>query len=424
MARVSKELKEVIEMFDEYEKIDENELEELELDSEFIYDLKESAVFITEQREIGKVYHTVESILLTLIFALLANCNTFVQIHLFMKKHYEWLEKHIKYENGLPSLSTIKRVVSFINPKELENWCNEALTSFIKNNKPLYEDKELKIEDIKSMDGKTANSSNRINSKNGVVPKMNAMSIVSIKNDYCEATEFIEDKTNEIPTGPKLLKRVNITDCIITFDAMSTQTKTIDYIVSKHGYYVAPVKGNQGTLEENIIEYFNDKELYEKAKSKSYIEIKEKAHGNFEKREYIFTNDIAWLYNKKDWPGLVSIGLAKRTYINNKGENVTDVRYYISNLDSSKIELISKVIRNEWAIENKLHYYLDTVFGEDDNTSFVENTQKNLNILRKFCMKILKIFKEKSKLSMNSIRFNISMDFENEIENIITTLYE
>lgn len=424
MARVSKELKEIIEMFEEYEKIEEEQIEELELDSEFIYKLNETAVFITEEREIGKVYHTVESVLLTIIFSLLANCNTFVQIHLFMIKHYKWLEEHIKYENGLPSLSTIKRVVSFINPKELENWCNEALNTFIKNNKPIYEDKELKIEDIKSMDGKTANSSDRVTSKSGEISKMNAMSIVSIKNDYCEATEFISDKTNEIPTGPKLLKRIKITNCIITFDAMSTQTKTIDYIVSKDGYYVAPVKGNQGTLEENIKNYFNDKELYEKAASENYIETKEKAHGSLEKREYIFTKDIDWLYNKKEWKGLKSIGLAKRTYQNNKGETITDIRYYISNLDASKIELISKTIRNEWAIENKLHYFLDTVFGEDDNTSFIENTQKNLNILRKFCLKILKIFKEKSKLSMNSIRFNISMDFENEIDNIIQTLYE
>ncbi len=48
----------------------------------------------------------------------------------------------------------------------------------------------------------------------------------------------------------------------------------------------------------------------------------------------------------------------------------------------------------------------------------------NLNIIRKFCLKILKLFKEQSKLSMNSIRFVINMDFEAKIEKIINTLYE
>ena len=53
------------------------------------------------------------------------------------------------------------------------------------------------------MDGKTANSSSRTKSKNGEVSKMNAMSLYSIKSNCTEAAEFIEDKTNEIPTGTK-----------------------------------------------------------------------------------------------------------------------------------------------------------------------------------------------------------------------------
>ena len=84
------------------------------------------------------------------------------------------------------------------------------------------------------------------------------------------------------------------------------------------------------------------------------------------------------------------------------------------------IDLIAYGIRSEWKIENNLHYYLDMVFKEDDNKSFVNNTQKNLNIIRKFCMALLKIYKEKSKLSMNSIRHLISMDFENEIVKLLT----
>ena len=48
---------------------------------------------------------------------------------------------------------------------------------------------------------------------------------------------------------------------------MSTQRKTIDYIVENKDFYVAPVKKNQGTLEDDIIIYFEDEELLEKAKS-------------------------------------------------------------------------------------------------------------------------------------------------------------
>ncbi len=422
MAREAKKLKNIIDIFDEEEFITEEELIELNIDAKFINSLNENALYIVDERIIGSVIHSIESIILSVIFAIIANCNTFVQIHLFMEKRYEWLEKHIKFENGLPSLSTVKRVIGFINPKELERMCIESLKKFLKNNEPLYKEGFFEIRDIKAMDGKTANSSSRKTSKEGEIKKTNAMSIYSVKNNYCEATEFIDKKTNEIPTGIELLKRINIKDSIIVFDAMSTQTKTIEYIVGEHAHYVAPVKGNQGILEENIKEYFLDQEFYEKAKKENYYSEIEKAHGTCEVREYIFTNDCEWLYKKEKWKDLKSIGLVKRTY-EKDGKTITDTRYYISDLDAKRINIIAKAIRSEWTIENDLHWYLDVVFKEDDNKSFLNNSQKNLNIIRKFILGILKIYKENTKLSMDSIRFNISMDFENEIKKIIDILY-
>ncbi len=423
MARKSKELEKIISIFDEEDFIEE-EIGTIEVDAEFIMNIKENTIYITEERQIGKVLHDIEQILLGVIFAILAKCDTFVEIHLFMVHHYEWLDKHIKFENGLPSLSTVKRVIGFINPKQLEEVCVNVFKSYLKKNEPLFRDGFFVIEDIKTMDGKTANSSDRKSSKNGTIAKMNAMSVHSIKNDYTEATEFIDEKTNEIPTGPMLLERINIEDSIIVFDALSTQTETIEYIINNNGHYVAPVKGNQKILEECIKEYFEDEELYRKSKEENYYETKEKAHGRYEKREYIFTEDVDWIYKKSDWKNLKSIGIAKRTYEDSDGNLLIDVRYYITDMSGERIEIIAKAIRGEWDIENKLHWYLDMVFKEDDSRSFLENSQKNLNIIRKFCLGLLKLYKEEKKLSLNSIRHVLSMNFEKIIEDILATLYK
>lgn len=424
MARVAKAFKNLSNIFSEDDIIDESIIEELEISCEFVYEIESNAIYVVDKRDETHILHSLESIILTLIFAMMANCNRFTEIHLFMCKHFEWLDKHIHFDNGIPSISTLRRVISFINPKELENLCTKVMNKFLKNNDPVYESNDLVIEDIKSMDGKTANSSDRKSSNEGEVAKMNAMSIISVKNGNCEATEFIEDKTNEIPTGPELLKRIDIKNKLITFDALSTQEKTISYIVDKGGFYIAPVKGNQGTLERNLKGYFNDSKLYEDAKKNGYFITIEKRNGDADTREYIFTNDINWIENKEKWAGFKSIGIAKRTYVNDKGETVTDIRYFISNIDASHIEIISRGIRGEWCIENQLHYYLDMVFEEDKNTCFVENSQKNLNIVRKFCLSILKNFKKSVKMSMNDIRFNLAMDFDNEIETILKYLYK
>ena len=397
MPRKSEKLNELINLLELDEYITEEHIVELDISAEFIANIENNIMYITEEREYGKIVHNLESIVLTIIFAMMANCNKITEIQIFMEKHFNWLSKYIRYDSGIPSISTIRRVLAFIKVKELEKVCNESMKNFL-HKEAFYKDDDIEIKDLKAIDGKTSNSSDRRNSKNGKIAKTNAMSIYSTVNDICESTEFISKKTNEIPTAPILLSKVNIKGCVITFDAMSTQTETVKYIKDNYAHYVGPVKGNQGTLETNILQYFNDEELYKKAKSENYYCEKSKRNGDIETREYIFTNDIEWLSNKESWKGLKSIGYVKRRYRNEKGEITEDVRVYISSLDASKIELIAKCVRGEWGIENKLHYYLDTVFDEDSNTCFVDNTQKNLNVLRKFVLGLLKMVKNERKI--------------------------
>ena len=288
MARKSKVLNSLSNVIcDEY-IINDNEIESVNVSCEFVYEIEANAIYVVDKRDEEHITHSLESIILTLIFAMMANCNRFTEIHLFMCKHFDWLDKHIHFDNGIPSISTLRRVISFINPKDLEQLCVNVMSKFLKNNKPLYKNDDLIIEDIKPMDGKTANSSDRKSSKNGKVSKMNAMSIVSVKNGNCEATEFIGDKTNEIPTGPELLKRVNVKNNLITFDALSTQKDTIDYIAENGGYYIATVKGNQETLENNLIEYFSDSKLYNNAKQESYKIVVEKGSQSSGNNKYEF----------------------------------------------------------------------------------------------------------------------------------------
>ena len=47
----------------------------------------------------------------------------------------------------------------------------------------------------------------------------------------------LKEKTNKIPTGPELIKLLDLTNTISTFDALNTQIKTISAIVGKGGDY-------------------------------------------------------------------------------------------------------------------------------------------------------------------------------------------
>ena len=65
MARKSKKLNELINIFDEEDFINEEEIESIDLNTEFIMSIKENTIYITEERQIGKVLHDIEQILLS-----------------------------------------------------------------------------------------------------------------------------------------------------------------------------------------------------------------------------------------------------------------------------------------------------------------------------------------------------------------------
>jgi len=72
------------------------------------------------------------------------------------------------------------------------------------------------------------------------------------------------------------------------------------------------LKGNQGNLHKDVVDYFDDLEFRQKIKeSGNYHKTIEKAHGQIETREYYQTEDIDWLYDKKRWKSLKSIGMVE-----------------------------------------------------------------------------------------------------------------
>lgn len=215
---------------------------------------------------------------------------------MFSVQHEIWLKNLLKLPYGLPSISTIRRIMAMVDPRDLEIICVEFIYDITSDI-----EKELHIEnkrDIISLDGKEINGSGRNNSINGKIDNIQAMSAYSSKYEMTLATEFIEDKSDEIPTGPKLLSRLNLENTIITFDALNTQEKTIEYIVKNKGDYVAPVKANQGNLYEDIKSYFDIDEL---KNNSNYYSEKAKKNSQIEIRDYYLISDVEWISNKKNY---------------------------------------------------------------------------------------------------------------------------
>lgn len=312
--------------------------------------------------------------------------------------------------------------MAIVDPEELENVCVNFIIDKINKLTDLFmsnDDNEVVLKDIMAYDGKVCCDSKHNNTNNGEVLPVNAMTAFNVTKDIPLATKFINEKTNEIPTGPELIKLLDLTNTILTFDALNTQKKTIKAIVDKGGDYVGALKGNQYDFYKDVVTYFNDEKLYDEAYNQCHYEESELAHSTIEKRTYIMTEDINWLEIKK-WKNIKSIGIYIREYTENDVLK-KDVRYFITSLGTDQIKDFCRAVRDEWGIENNLHWHLDVTFKEDKNRTMIKNSQANLNILRKIALNILKLVKPLYNKSLKLIRFRIGQNFENEIKKFFYT---
>lgn len=408
MSKKSSKLNEISEIFEEI-NIDFNLL-----DSKGIDDMITIVKKQNDTRYKPNVKHKMEDIILITLFAILAKCDEQTEIEAFARKKEKWLKKYLELPNGIPSHDTIQRVISILNPQSLYTDIINYLIDKINEITTTSE------RDILSMDGKTSNGSKRNIGKNKDENVVNTMSVYSTNYGISLIQDYIEEKSNKIPMGPKLLEKLNLEGCIVTSDALNTQVDTIKAIIKGKADYVLLVKENQRLTYEEIKEYFCDKTILSEIQNTNYKKTIEKEHNGIVTREYYMSDDIKWMNKKEKWPELKSIGLARNT-IQRDGKKVIEDRYYIVSF-ANNIELFAKSVRAEWGVENNLHAPLDIVFKEDANKTLEKNGAKNLGIIRRIALAILKFVQTYYKISLNLIRMNLSFDFENEIENIFKLL--
>lgn len=360
---------------------------------------------LDDPRQQWKVKHRIGDIVGIVLFATLANANDWQEIGIFAKENADTLKRYFKLENGIPSHDTIQRVMAALSPKKLQElqmqWQEMVNTN-----------EGEKLVKILNIDGKTMRGSGNKDNK--------PLHIVSawLKEDgICLGQVTVNKKSNEITALPELIKTLNISDQIVTIDAIGTQTAIVEQIIKQKGQYVLAVKRNQGTLFNEIVDYFAiDGELETIKTQGAYKKTKEKARGQIETREYYQIDDLKWLSVKKNWRNLKTIGMVKTT-IEKDGKISEERRYYISSLGKN-IEEFSRAVRGHWAIES-MHWQLDVTFREDSNQTINKRANENLNIIRKWSLSMLKVLDMGQPLSMKLKRYRICCNLEKYIDELL-----
>lgn len=103
-----------------------------------------------------------------------------------------------------------------------------------------------------AVDGKTIRSSSKTNFE-----QQHCLSTYAAEADLTLGVELVVRKSNEIPAIPKLLEQLEIKGHIISVDAMGSQASIASKIRERHADYLMAVKGNQGSLHNEIVDQFH-----------------------------------------------------------------------------------------------------------------------------------------------------------------------
>lgn len=350
---------------------------------------------VSDPRSSRNQLHDFMMLIGTSLLSMLSGIESFSGIQDYVECHKSEIGKYFNLKNGVPSHDTYQRFWDAINPQEFVNSFEVFTNSLSKV-----------TSDIVSLDGKTIRNSGR----------GNPLHIVSA---WCRANQLVlgqkkvKEKSNEITAIPQLLELLDIENKVITIDAMGAQRAICQQIIDQGGDYVICLKGNQGLIYSDAKLYLSDESNHQFVN-----EDNDKGHGRIEKRTAVSTDNIKWLQDAHNWPGLRSIGMVKSNVIKIKtGKETSDVRYYISSLPANAGRL-NEVARSHWSIENQLHWRLDVVFNEDKACIRNDNASENFDILRKWALSIMSKAKEKPSQSIKSVMRKNSMSFDYLINNL------
>lgn len=106
----------------------------------------------------------------------------------------------------------------------------------------------------------------------------------------------VAEKSNEILAIPKLLDMLAIEGAIITIDAMGCQCDIAQKVIDKTVDYVLALKGNQGSLREDVELFATDQMARGFADTKfSQDRTVDGDHGRIETRTTTVIHDVKWL---------------------------------------------------------------------------------------------------------------------------------
>lgn len=341
--------------------------------------------------------HVLTDILMLGILSVIAGGKGWEDMENYGLSKYDWLKQFLTLPNGIPCPDTFRRLFERIDSKAFERCFQRWVQSIV----------EKVGAQVIPIDGKTLKGSyDRGQGKSA----LHLVSAWASEHRLVLGQVKVADKSNEITAIPALLELLDLAECIITIDAMGTQTEIAAQIYNAKADYVLALKANHPTLHAQVKAWFEQAiaQGFEGVNF-SYDERVEKGHHRIEKRQVwsVPVSQLPPLHNQDDWVGLQTVVMVVRVrHLWNK--TTREVQFYLTSLESDARKL-GLAIRLHWGVENGLHWSLDVTFKEDACRVRTGHAPQNLALLRRIALNALnreQSFKRSNRQKSNRAAMN------------------
>ena len=357
----------------------------------------------------------------------------------FGRAKLAWLRTYLPFAAGIPSHDTLNRVMGLLEPRAFE----QCLICWARRDVALPEGAQICLDGKRLCRSATARQQQAPHAQGGV-------SAVHLLHAWCDEAGLClgqyhpPDKTNEITALPELLALLEVGGCLLTMDAIGCQKSVTQAIAAAGADYLLALKGNQAALQAAVQGAFaaatqtTDTQTTDtqaaatqaadtqaaatqaaatqtadtQAADTATDTGEKAAHGRRETRtcRVLPATALPAAVRGPEWAGLRTVVevVATRTVVAT-GVTTTETRLSVSSRQGHAIDF-QKYVRRHWGIENRLHWVLDVVFGEDRSRKRARNAAANCAVVRKFALNLLRARPEN--MSLNRKRNHCALSDE------------
>ena len=307
------------------------------------------------RRDQGKRY-SLALLLTCVLLAKMAGETTLQAIAEWIRLRGTWLQTILpETRDTFPCAATYSNVLRTVDPEQVNQVLMDLLTRVRAEKRTQGEQRHVVL------DGKTLRGTQNHLAEDQ--QKMHHVNCYEAKTGIVLKQHMVAEKEGELTRVKAFLSPVLLQGRIISADALYTQSSFCQEVMAARGDYLLFVKRNQPTLQEDLALFFRDPPLdcldWRSASTTN------KGHGRVENRLITVSTELND-FLARDWYGVEQVFCIRRR-VEHALKCTQEYVYGITSLTPKRADpaRLLALSRDQWSIENRLHYRRDVALGED-----------------------------------------------------------